>query len=344
MNWLRSKLSRKRGSTPEKSEFVRIWKYHRRFTKIEQLLLRDVSCEIRIKISASLIDPVHIARDIVRFVTSSTAEAKRDVNRMLLLEVVDILATYQPDDRDIVRLVLGTLYSLRRVVDREVFLFNHTNRAELDDVTRRKTAYMLRAVAGWRLPADEQWKPGMGAYFLDLPMTTTKDTVGSTQPILIYQALYHLQDAQLVLDILRCGVYPSCFYMWPICMHIDLCLLYHRNGIDHRSQLTIHTTLLRYFCRARHYIYPHVIVHGSDFFVGQLQQRAGDIDVDDLLLLTPEVLSLLPPDRCKHASSLKHQARLAIRQVLLRNDNLPRGIQQLKLPQVIRDYVNLLCD
>ncbi|KAK2186574.1 hypothetical protein NP493_195g03014 [Ridgeia piscesae] len=342
MNWLRGKLSRKHRRKPENSEFARVWQSHCFDATPDQQLVRDVGSELREKIAAKSVDPAGVAKDVVRFVIGCTDDTKRDVNRMLILELIDILASFRPDDRDTVRLVLGALYSVRRIVDREAFLFDHVDSGELDDVTRRKTDYMLRAVAGWRLPAHEPWTPGAGRYFLDLPMTTAKGAVGTTQPTLIYQALYHLQDAQLVLDVLRCGVHPSCFYLWAVCMHIDFCLLWQRNGVD--RQLVTDTTLLRYFCRARHYMHPHVIRNGADVFIGQLLQRAGDIDIDDLLLLTADVQRFLPPDRYIHASSLKHQCRLVIRHALLLSDNLPRGIEFLQLPPLVKDYVDLLYD
>ena len=344
MNWLRGKLSLNNKPHPEKAVFMRIWKKQQRSTKNDQLLVQNVSRKIRAGVSSRQVDPVRIAGDIVRFVTSSTGESQRDVNRKLLLELTDILAWCQPDDRDVVRLVLSTLYSMRRTVDREVFLFSHGKFTKLDDDTRRKTTYMLQAVAGWKLPTNNAGKANVDTYFLDLPMTTTKDPIGGIQSPLIHHAMYYLHDEQLVLDILRCGASPSCFYLWPVCMQIDMCLVWQRNGMTDDSQFTTHMAILRYFCRARHYIYTRITVDGADVHIGELLQGVGGVGVEDILLLTADVQRLLPEERYKHASRLKHQARLAIRRVLFHNDRLPRGIQHLGLPQTMRDYIDLLSD
>ena len=342
MNWLCGKLSFKnKPPHPEKSVFMRIWNKQQRCTKNDQLLVQYVSRKIRARISKRLVDPVRIAGDIIHFVT---VESQRDVNRMLLLELTDILASCQPDNRDVVRLVLSALYAMRRMVDREVFLFSHGTFTKLDDDTRRKTTYVLQAVAGWKLPTNNACKANVDTYFLDLPMTTTKDPIGGIQSPLIHHAMYYLHDEQLVLDILRCGACPSCFYLWPVCMQMDMCLLWQRNGMIDESQLTTDMAILRYFCRARHYIYMRIVVDGADVHIGELLQGVGDMGVEDILLLTADVQRLLPEERYKHASSLKHQSRLAIRRVLLHNDRLPRGIQHLVLPQTMRDYVDLLSD
>ena len=77
-----------------------------------QRTTRCHSRDIRAGISNRQVDPVRIAGDIVRFVTSTTAESQCDVNRMLLLDLIGIMASCQPDDMDVVSLMFSTLYSI----------------------------------------------------------------------------------------------------------------------------------------------------------------------------------------------------------------------------------------
>ena len=159
------------------------------------------------------------------------------------------------------------------------------------------------------------------------------------------EALYRLQDADLVLSLLRHGVRPSCIYLWPVSVMIDL----HRimaadpHNTNHPHPGSLELTVLRYFSRARTNFRLVPFNVDSDEQLS-FKLNADDIAQDNTLLLPLSTFDVIPEDRYKHPASLTHLARCQIRETLLRADGLPHAIRLLPLPTKLMDCIDLLVD
>ena len=122
-------------------------------------------------------------------------------------------------------------------------------------------------------------------------------------------------------------------------------LLRKRDGVIDASDSTTAMTMLRYVFGTRPYDYRLLVAEDAVDLARELNARAQLREINRVgVVVLADVQRLLTEERYKLASSLKHQARLAIRRVLLHNDRLPRGIHHLGLPLTMRDYVDLLID
>ena len=262
----------------------------------------------------------------------------------LLLELIYILAEYEYNKKEIVRKVLSLIHRVSShsggpLVHREIYFFEYANsivplgeRKELC----RKMFYMMKMVAGWSIPKRLTGETQSGfEQYIDLPLTPYVPFADNS---LLSEAIYRLQDEEIMFQALRCGASVPGILLWPIGMVLDL----HR-ALEVRLDFNSKEALfIRYFCRSRRWIWLGLMPvqnprpHGI--------QLPDDISRDDILLLPESASCLVPEDRYKEAASMKHQCRLAIRKTLLEADSLPDGPKDLPLPKSLIHYIDLYED
>ena len=282
-------------------------------------------------------------------------DAKKNRNRKLLLRSIMLLLGEKTDNTALVRQCLTSLYAVSHYIDREVFLFEHhkeNNLEYLPDMCKiyikQRRTEILRHIGGWRVPNRAPWnvdhdmmRPEL---YLELPYRRAHNLSNSH---LMAEALYREQDPELALMLLRHGVPASFLYLWPVCILIDLKETLHSGlGISkatRENQIAVseEAKMIRYFCRARHYVQIHLILTPHD---RDIQNLAGADNFDNYLMLPPVALAIVPKDRYECPSSLMQQCRLCVRKRLLDTDHLPAGIQRLPLPKLIRNFIDLLED
>lgn len=300
-----------------------------------------------------------ICRDVLNRVTKTLGDRlKKKRNEHILLGLVKIIAEKELGDRRLVRDVLEKLFLLSGYINREILLFQHRylspSIAQLLNTEEKtklfnKQEYILSQVCGWKFPNTKMCNPfNLSPYYVDLPFEKT--WFDSTSH-LMREALFKQKDSNLVLLLLRHGVHPSCVYLWPISFVMDLRQSIHKEwNIPLKPNLdtcaTFEFEVIRYFCRARHYVGIHLIEPKER---GSMSLGVPiDMTCDSVLLMSAETAGIQPPvvplDRSIIPSPLKHQCRLTVRKSLLLADNLPRGLTHLHLPQRLINYVNLLDD
>lgn len=270
----------------------------------------------------------------------------QEESRLLLLEVLDLMASHELDNRHFLRQVLTDLYQISLMLDREIFLFEeakHEGPMELAGEVKRKFVYVLSHVAGWKLPDREPWiRPTspMVDYYLDLPFRRANCNSATH---LMAELLYRLQDSCSALDLLRHGASPSCIYLWPVIVMLDMKFSLREpfsvaepGPIEESNE----ARMIRYFCRARRHVYLNAIRGGEE----RGAPMPPGVNYEDVLLIPSSMMSLIPEDRYLYPAKLQHQCRLTIRQSLLDADCVPRGIAQLSLPPILQRYVDLLED
>ena len=314
---------------------------------IEQLT-RSTASAIRLYLDRGELDAEEAVKEILSFVNlddcMSLDRTSIKCTRLLLLEALDICASYLVPNRLLTRTILARLYSYNNKIDREVIYceFNRSKFADRDipTVFNRKLKYILDNVAGWRINCidDDFYLSSRTEYYLELPLMSRQGN--DEESYIITDALYQHSDPSYVLLLLRHGMPASCVHLWPIIMSFDLRLTLSSDLVD--PEVSVSTwqemRMLRYFCRARASFTVHVVL-------GETEEKAPLMArYEDTLIVSPSVKPYIPTDRYKHPASLQHHCRLTIRNSLLLADNLPRGIPTLSLPQVLKDFVDLLAD
>ena len=264
-----------------------------------------------------------------------------DEYRKVLLEMLDVCASHALNDRSLVREILTALYWVTGRIERDVLYWDcdvSHNQAHCTQ-ERLKRQYVLEQVAGWAIdPTQQPWNRNTQAnYYLDLPFAKAPGQPGHSETQIISDALYHKQDPQLVLCLLRHGVQASCLYLWPVAMTLDLRLTLHDEPCD-TDQVSTWKEMeyIRYFNRARGN-YTIQVVKGEESDNISLHQPS----YDDTLLLPSRVKDHIPDKSFREPVSLQHNCRLSIRRSLLVADNLPRGISQLPLPRTLTSFLDL---
>ena len=267
-----------------------------------------------------------------------------------MLDTITMLLNAKTSDRNLVRLCLKTLYFISGYIDRQLFMFEHHKLnsitglpAKSKAVARELREELMKHIGGWMVPNELPWSKSYDldgpVLYLELPYRRAHNLTNSN---LMAEALYREQDPEFVLLLLRHGFPPACLYLWPICVLIDFRISYQPGGLkidrfpdDKESQM------IRYFCRARHFINVQIANSPAD---REMVEVSDETSLDQLLWTPPSVLSIIPEDRHLHPSSLMHQSRLAIRKTLQENDNLPGGVSSLPFPKFLKRYVDLLED
>ena len=109
--------------------------------------------------------------------------------------------------------------------------------------------------------------------------------------------------------------------------------------INKQNSLDVELKLcLRYFCRSLERL---PITFGSR--VGAVEPHP-DTCTPFAFALHPDYRPLLPRERLDSPAELVHICRCAIRRTLKGKEELPAGIQQLPVPVLIKQYLDLLLD
>ena len=306
-----------------------------------QLIANRLAWRLRTRINRGWASLDEAVNDVVEFCRrNSKNKLEKKLVVEVLLQLIYIVAEYEYCRKETVRTMLLLLHDAspndHLVVYREIYFFEYAKTVvplgERKDL-HRKMFYMMKVVAGWKFP--KYLSTQSTTQYIDLPLSPSVPFADNS---LLSEAVYRLQDEEIMLQALRCGAFVPGILLWPIGMVLDL----HRAlevQLDVNSKESL---FIRYFCRSRRWIWlglmpahnprPHGI-HLPD-----------DIIRDDILLLPESASCLVPEDRYKEAASMKHQCRLAIRQALLKADNLPDGPKQLALPKTLIHYVDLSID
>lgn len=358
MDWLKEKLQQK---CRVKNKFEKIWQRHKRHYPSTLTLITRVSVEIREKLNDRRLDPLTICQQIHGHVSAnlSESESTTEENRLLLLEAVDIMAAKDVKNaRSFFRDLLTLLFGISKIVDREVYLFDNSKvdgPVEFDDECRAKMRYTLGNIAGWKLTTCEPWigrlRPAAppAEFYLDLPLRRV-NSPASTH--MMAEALFRLQDPEVILDLLRHGASPSCVYLWPVVVMMDLKLVMHGSvqsgaagtaGAVPPEDAAILTKsregrMIEYFCRARRNIYLNPIRATE---AGSARMPPG-VNYEDVLLIPNQMTFLVPEDLHKRPARLQQICRLVIRETLFESDCLPTGIYQLPIPAILHRYIDLL--
>ena len=111
------------------------------------------------------------------------------------------------------------------------------------------------------------------------------------------EALYRQQDPNFVLRLLQHGLQPSCLYLWPTCILIDLKFTINEFVTINEEEImnTSEALMVRYFCRARHYIHVHVVK--TEERGESLANLPDGLAYDDILLVPPRAIIIVPEDR-----------------------------------------------
>ena len=300
-------------------------------------------------IASYALDTLQICKEIfAKVCKTKDCLEKSQRNRLLLLGVVDIMAYQGVDNRSLVREILTLLFQYSGCIDREVFMFEHADFIDLKrlpeserETLKRKQSYILQNICGWKLPLESPWIDYTTIrYYIELPFRRPNSDAKSH---LMAEALYRQNDPELVLMLLRHGIHPSCLYLWPICILIDLKQTTSRLTLTTENiQQLCEAKIVRYFCRVRHYIRVQTVA--TEDRHASIASLPIDISYDDVLLLPPKTEYLVPEDRQSVPSKLRHQCRLAIRMSLLEADYLPLGIKSLPLPVYLKEYIDLAYD
>ena len=168
-----------------------------------------------------------VGKEMLDFVKDRPEFSNQEQNHQLLLEAVDLMATYKVDDRGTVREILKLLYNYSKFIDRAILLFECADEGadySMDVKTKEKRSYILENIAGWVVtPSDFPAAPfntmGSDYYYIELPF---RRACRNTNTHVMAEALYRLTDPELVLDLLRHGTFPSCLYLWPVAVMLDL--------------------------------------------------------------------------------------------------------------------------
>ena len=292
---------------------------------------------------------------------TATDKLKRNRNRKLMTSIVTMLIDNNTENTLLVRDCLTTLYSISHFIDRELFLYEHHKENNLDDLPayyrhrlleRRKT--LLRHLSGWEVPNAAPWNTELTIkdkkLYLDLPYRRSHNQANTH---LMAEALYREQDPEFALLLLRHGVPASFFYLWSICILIDMKYsmnkhLTEKMGTNIRQLSILHSDeakVIRYFCRARHYINVHPLPTGdSRDWELEMRMFMNVSSYEDFLVCPTIALPLIPEDRYKTPSRLMHQCRLRLRSHLFKHGRIPEDIYSLPLPASIQRYVDLLED
>ncbi|KAK2169755.1 hypothetical protein LSH36_7g09005 [Paralvinella palmiformis] len=315
-------------------------------------IVRSTACDIRRHLDNGELEATDAVNEILSFASLDQCLCLDDrstkCTRLLLLEALDICASYNVPDRVLTRTILARLYSYHNKIDREV-VFCDFNRSKLTDadipvVAKRKRRYILENVAGWRINCidDDFYLSSRTEYYLELPLTSSAGS--EDESYILTDALYRQADPGYVLLLLRHGMPASCVHLWPIIMSFDLRLTLRGdfNDPDEEEEAVNswrEMRILRYFCRSRANFVVHVVL-------GEGEDKATSFTAkyEDTLIVSPSVKPYIPTDRYRHTASLQHLCRLSIRSALIQSDNLPRGIQTLVLPNTLQDYIDLLTD
>ena len=329
------------------NDFNRLWRRHQRESISLETLVCRVTSDLRQQVKANTIKAETVVKQIWQNVQSGTLCLHPDETRLLLLEAVDLMATYNIGDRPLFRSILTQLFSFSSMIDREIFFFEKARDVGVMAIgpcgIKGKFVYTLNNVAGWKIPNVEPWSRPSGPlaeYYLELPFRRTQ-VVAATH--LMAELMYRIQDSDAVLELLRHGATPSCVYLWPVVVMLDMrfSLEIADSPVRHQAILeSCEAKILRYFFRARSHVYLNSIqprgIPGTHVPPG--------VDYEDVLLIPGQLTFLVPKDRYLNPASLQHICRLVIRRSLLDADSLPDGVYKLSLPFTIQSYVDLLSD
>ena len=320
----------------------KMMKTHKRQAQSEEELSSLVTKDIRHRLAEDHMSPLFSVCDLLDYVKQKS-DKHPERCKCILLETVDIMATYRIPSRTLVRAVLKRLVRFTGHIHREVILFEFSKlpvqfvpigKEEL----RRKYDYILCNVAGWkdswghsRVEGDDE-EEKEPSFYLELPLQRGCTGYNS----LIVEALYRLKSASLVLSLLQNGVYPAAVFLWPVTLLADVKLSTHKTLEPESFEVLI----LRYFCRAR----TNFIIHLVDDGPKNVGFDIKGSDYDNILLISNNVLHLIPEDRFLSPASLKQQCRIVIRDILLQRDRFPHGLESLIMPSSMKLYLNLLVD
>ena len=207
--------------------FHTIWQRVQRTTGGQEEQVDAAVIEIEQQTIAKTVRPEEIANEILEYVRERSGDIYHSQNRLLLLEAIDFLATHKVQRRQLVREILSILYSYSNHIDRAILLFKccqHAHDAVLDDETKLKRTYILENIAGWvvekkKFPTAPFNPMGSGYYYLELPI---RRAGRPSNTHVMAEALYRFGDPEFVLELLRHGTYPSCLYLWPMAVMLDL--------------------------------------------------------------------------------------------------------------------------
>lgn len=278
---------------------------------------------------------IAVCREVLKIICRTKEyKVKIERNKYILFGLLHLLGDFQTSCRKVIRDILTILFIYSGHINREIFLFDREDR--FTQCNKRRQVFMFQQVTGWRLPSKEPWTQCPSSdYYIDLPLRRS-DNEANTQ--LMTEAIYHQRDPGLFLLLLQSGAVPSCLYLLPVCIILDFKLSLLDTMSDDPSYVSEESKIIRYFCRNRHYIQVHIVNRDRNVFMANLPPN---LSFDDVLLMSPISISLIPPERYKTASSLMHQSRLAVRKALLQADCLPHGIPVLGLPKTLEKYLNL---
>lgn len=267
--------------------------------------------------------------------------------RKVLLEMIDVCATQRLLDRQLVRDILSALYWISGKIDRNALFWDcqkepSESDTDLSKSLKNKQNYILEQVAGWAVdtrvkPFNRNAQANYMPYYLELPFAREEGEDGTSETQALSDALYNKQDPDLVITLLRCGVQPSCLYLWPVAKTLDL-----RLALSDTDSPDIYDwkemEYIRHFSKARSRFSLRVINGDNKKDERAPGEKPG---YHDTLLVPSRVKKHIPESLFKNPASLKHQCRLFIRQILLLDDNLPAGISKLPLPRVMLKYLDL---
>lgn len=281
----------------QETEFHEIWRKHRGMRpggRPESLLIQEVIADVRDQIVQDKLSPEQIVKDALVFASESNNQEHKKRNKQILLVLVDILATHRIQNRALVRHTLTMLFTISKCIDREIIFFEQseqTKPVKLDEKLLDKQKYMLEQTSGWTVKGDP-WNTTIPSAYLELPFRRASSSANSN---IMAEALYRQQDPNFVLRLLQHGLQPSCLYLWPTCILIDLKFTLETDSTPEDIMESNEAIMVRYFCRARHFIHVHAVK--TEERGESMSNLPSGVGYDDILLIPPKAVGIIPSSR-----------------------------------------------